>query len=147
MSKNTFKGVVAKLQQNPIFISTGPRPQRPVQYQLATFLLRYGNGYSNAYEPHLKISIGEGSVFNYCRRSIRALRMLGIHAVAWPNAERKREIKDAVLRRTRLLDNCIGEVDGTLIDMARKPVLHGDHYLSRKKRPCVSDFRRLSCLS
>lgn len=105
MSKNTFEAVLQKLEPNSIFLSTGPRPQRPVRYQLATFLLRYGNGYSNAYDPHLKLSIGEGSVFNYCRRTIRALRMVGLHVVAWPNPERKAQIKSAFRNKTQLFDH------------------------------------------
>ncbi|QRV73668.1 hypothetical protein RhiJN_01682 [Ceratobasidium sp. AG-Ba] len=111
MSADTVNSVVDKLSRNPIFVSTGPRPQRPVIYQFATFLLRYGNGYSNAYNPHLKTSIGEGSVFNYCRRICRALREIGLHAAAWPDRNHKREIKQTIFQKTRLFDNCIGIAD------------------------------------
>ncbi|CAE6534513.1 unnamed protein product [Rhizoctonia solani] len=138
ISKNTFERVSSRLSENPIFTSTGPRPQRPVKYQLAAFLLRYGHGYSDAFRPHAEMSIGEGSVFNYCKRVVRALRMLGLRAMAWPNNQRKAEIKEAFYEKTRLFDNCIGALDGSLIDMARKPQNQGDEYLSRKKRPCIN---------
>lgn len=85
------------------------------------------------------MSIGEGSVFNYCRRVIRALRQLGTHAVAWPDQDRKEEIKAAAFEKSGLLTGCIGAIDGTLIYMERKPKVQGDSYVSgRVKRTCVS---------
>ncbi|KAG1859739.1 hypothetical protein F4604DRAFT_1930457 [Suillus subluteus] len=42
VGRATFDRLVQILEQNPIFESTGRKPQRPVRYQLACFLLRYG---------------------------------------------------------------------------------------------------------
>jgi hypothetical protein len=42
LSRETFDQLVAKLADNPIFISTGKKPQRHVKYQLGCFLFRYG---------------------------------------------------------------------------------------------------------
>ncbi|KAG1872204.1 hypothetical protein F4604DRAFT_1955696 [Suillus subluteus] len=42
VGRATFDRLVQILEQNPIFESTGRKPQRPVRYQLTCFLLRYG---------------------------------------------------------------------------------------------------------
>ncbi|KAJ7226769.1 hypothetical protein GGX14DRAFT_385569 [Mycena pura] len=76
MGRATFDTFVDILSQNPIFISRGRKPQRPVPYQLACFLFRYGQLGSPVEDPMLKINIGHGTVILYCRRVIKALRQL-----------------------------------------------------------------------
>ncbi|KAJ3981566.1 hypothetical protein F5890DRAFT_1534736 [Lentinula detonsa] len=60
------------LQQNTIFVSQGRKPQRHVRWQLACFLIRYGQLGSPVHDTMLKIGIGYGTVILYCRRVIRA---------------------------------------------------------------------------
>ncbi|QRW12983.1 DDE superfamily endonuclease [Ceratobasidium sp. AG-Ba] len=47
---------------------------------------------SAAFSSNSTISLGVGTVFLYCKRVIRALRMAGLECVAWPNDERKHEL-------------------------------------------------------
>lgn len=112
MSQCTFKRVSALLERNQIFQSKGNRPQRPVAYQLACFLIRYGKLGSDALEPALKLSISGGTVYLYCRRVTRALREAGLECVAWPDDERKEEIKRA-MEEISHIPGCIGAGDGT----------------------------------
>ncbi|KAJ3709399.1 hypothetical protein C8R42DRAFT_446477 [Lentinula raphanica] len=71
-----FEYLVEILGTNPIFQSTGRKPQRHVKYQLAAFLIRYGTLGADVQGTALKLSIGYGSVVLYCRRMVRALREL-----------------------------------------------------------------------
>ncbi|QRW00132.1 DDE superfamily endonuclease [Ceratobasidium sp. AG-Ba] len=137
MSKATFDRVATLLQPNPIFQSRGRRPQRPVKYQLAVFLIRFGMRGSPTMEPVVKTGIGHGTVVLYCRRVTRALREIGQEVVAWPNEERKEEIK-AWFGRKLGLDGVIGIVDGSLIELTHKPTVGGDAYYSRKKNISVN---------
>jgi hypothetical protein len=41
ISRTTFDSLVARLEDDPIFQSSGRKPQRPVKFQLAAFLRRY----------------------------------------------------------------------------------------------------------
>ncbi|KAG9088234.1 hypothetical protein FRC06_002159 [Ceratobasidium sp. 370] len=137
MSKATFRRVEGVLEANPSFRSRSNRPQRPVKHQLAVFLIRYGTRGSSTMEPVVKMGVGHGTVVLYCRRVTRALRELGQEVVAWPNEQRKREIKDGFGRKFGL-DGVIGIVDGSLIELTRKPTIGGDAYLSRKKTVSVN---------
>jgi hypothetical protein len=137
MSPRTFKRIAALLGWNDIFRSKGNKPQRPVAYQLACFLMRFGKDASNALEPALKLSIGAGTVHFYCRRVTRALREVGLECVAWPNDERKAEIKRA-MQEISHIPGCIGAGDGTHIELTQKPRVEGDEFFSYKQIISVS---------
>ncbi|KAG9078700.1 hypothetical protein FRC06_008232 [Ceratobasidium sp. 370] len=85
VSSCSFWRIATLLQENPIFQSKGRRPQRPVPVQLACFLLRYGRYGSTAFDANANLSLGEGTVFLYCKRVTRALREVGLECVAWPD--------------------------------------------------------------
>jgi hypothetical protein len=139
MSKETFWGIVHILQYDTIFQSQGRKKQRPVHYQLGVFLMRYGIEGSHARHPKLLTSIGEGSVVNYCRRVVQAIREHGSEYVAWPTEERKREISRG-FKKICGLDGIIGSLDGTLCGLATKPQVDGDSYISQKKTLSVRVF-------
>jgi hypothetical protein len=67
LSRSTFDRLVALLANNPIFTSRGKHPQRHVKFQLAAFLMRYGRLGSSALSVAMELSIGEGTVFLYCK--------------------------------------------------------------------------------
>ena len=137
MSRPTFDQILSRLRRNTIFISTGPRPQRDVTYQFGVFLIRYGIIGSNAMEAAVKVSVGEGTVFNYCKRVVRAIREAGVDFVGWPDPQRKAVIKQA-FREQCGLDGVIGVTDGSLLTMAEMPTVRGVEYLTQKKDPGVS---------
>ncbi|KAG1804015.1 hypothetical protein EV424DRAFT_325694 [Suillus variegatus] len=112
VGRPTFDRLVHLLEQNPIFRSTGKRPQRAVRYQLACFLLRYGT-------------------------RVRALRELGIHVVSWGDDERRQETSEYIMDAYGFPD-CVGMLDGTLIRLTQMPEENGFTFICRKKFPAVS---------
>ncbi|KAL1943466.1 hypothetical protein VTO73DRAFT_4541 [Trametes versicolor] len=56
---------VAILSTNPIFISSGRKPQHHVKYQLGTFLFRYGRLGTDSLEVAAKLGIGHGHFTSY----------------------------------------------------------------------------------
>lgn len=132
MSQETFDAVVALLEKNPVFQSSGKRPQRPVKFQLACYLIRYGSRGADSMEAAQKLSLGHGTVFLYCRRVIYALRCLRLRFVRWPDAQRRAEISDSVKELTGI-PGVIGIVDGSLIPFARVPKEEPHLWFTRKK--------------
>ncbi|KAJ3738289.1 hypothetical protein EV360DRAFT_2904, partial [Lentinula raphanica] len=63
-----FDLIIDKISTHPVFQTTGRRPQQPLKYQLGAFLIRYGVLGSDTLGAALKLSIGHGTVFLYCRR-------------------------------------------------------------------------------
>lgn len=137
VGRPTFDRLVHLLEQNPIFRSTGKRPQRAVRYQLACFLLRYGTRGANPLQAAHKLAIGFGTVFLYCRRVVRALRELGIHVVSWGDDERRQETSEYIMDAYGFPD-CVGMLDGTLIRLTQMPEENGFTFICRKKFPAVS---------
>lgn len=137
INRSTFNKLVALLERNPIFHSCGRRPQRPVGYQLACFLMRYGCRGADSLGVAQRMGISFGSVFLYCRRVTRALRELGLEVVTWGDTERQAVVKDYIYRKTGLPD-CLGFLDGTLIKLTHAPENSGAVFYSRKKFPAVS---------
>lgn len=130
MSRDTFEKLVSKLEENPIFISTGHKPQRPVRYQLGCFLIRFGMLGSDTLRTAALMGIGFGTVFLYCQRVTRALRELGVAGmVEWGD----RTFTKQWIRARTGLKYCIGIVDGTLIQLTAIPRKTGFVYFCRKK--------------
>ncbi|KAJ3779679.1 hypothetical protein GGU10DRAFT_253542, partial [Lentinula aff. detonsa] len=75
MSRNMFDRLVFMLAPNAIFHSP-KKKHRHVKYQLATFLIRYGQRGSDVLDVASKLGIGLGTVHLYCHRVTRALREL-----------------------------------------------------------------------
>ena len=97
LGRDTFDRLVWILSQNSLFLS--PRkPQRPVKYQLAAFLIRYGQleQGSDTLDVAAKLSIGHGSVLNYCRRVCRAIQELPCQYLKWMNHVRKGVVTMAI---------------------------------------------------
>jgi len=74
MSRKPFWYIHDLIKRDPIFQSTGTRPQRPVKYQLATFLCRVGS--ESAVKTAWVMSIAEGTVYLYSRRVCQAVRRI-----------------------------------------------------------------------
>lgn len=137
MSRETFNKTVRLLEKNPIFTSTGRRPQRAVRYQLATFLMRYGQRGSGVMAVSKKMGIGYGTVFLYCWRVGRALRELGVEVIVWGDDARKTATATR-FENLSGLRHCVGIIDGSLIRLAEIPDTWGVTYFCRKKFPAVS---------
>lgn len=131
----TFDGLVAKIKDDPIFLSEGSASQRPVDEQLAIALFRFGHfGNAASVESIAQwAGVSAGLVVNATRRVMVAFLALHDSVIRWPSAEMKEEAKEwveaascAAWRDGWLL------VDGTLIPLAEKPGFHGEAYFDRK---------------
>jgi hypothetical protein len=137
VGRATFDRLVQILEQNPIFESSGRKPQRPVHYQLACFLIRYGTRGANPLQAAHKLGIGFGTVFLYCRRVVRVLREIGMQVIAWGNEDRRNETARRIMNRSGISD-CVGMLDGSLIRLTEMPDRNGLTFICRKKYPAVS---------
>jgi hypothetical protein len=137
--RDTFDRLVWILSQNLLFPS--PRkPQRPVKYQLATFLiLGYGQRGSDTLDVAAKLSIGHGSVLNYCRRVCRAIRELRCQYLEWMNHVRKEVVTMAIEAKSGF-PKCLGSGDGCQIRIGEEPQVDGEQFLSRKKMISVREL-------
>jgi hypothetical protein len=127
-----FDYLVQELAPNPIFQSTGRRPQCHIKSQLGCFLIRYGCIGSDAISTAQKLSIGFGTVFLYCRRVTRAIRQLRPRFVGWPTSDRKEVIKQEI-KDISGFSRCLGAGDGSLFRFCEIPIEDGHPYQSRKK--------------
>ena len=146
MSRETFDRLVSLLEEDLIFLSSGPQPQRAVRYQLAAFLLRYAREGSDAIGVSNKLGIGEGTVFKYCQRVTRALRKIGLTALSWGDSDRHHQTANFVEQHYGF-KGCIGIVDGSLIRLSKVPTEHGQSYWCRKKYPAVRNMHDIMVMS
>lgn len=136
MNRVTFDAIVELLQQDPIFQSKGRKPQRPVAFQFACFLMRFGSMGADARSAAHKMGIGFGTVFLYCRRVSKALRRLGIRYASWGGVERRERTAENIERDSGF-PNCIGLIDGSLVQLSAEPNNSGGSFYCRKGFPAV----------
>jgi DDE superfamily endonuclease len=138
MSQECFRQLFAQLKGHPNFNrfdgdSLGSIPQ-PAEQQLLVLLKYFGSDGSSASSYNI------GSVFGIstgnaesCRLSaLETLLTLEDHTYYWPNSEERKQISNRI-RDSYLFPNCVGLIDGTLLPLATRPLLHGENYLSRKQ--------------
>ncbi|KAJ3738583.1 hypothetical protein DFH05DRAFT_1408694 [Lentinula detonsa] len=82
MSWSMFDRLVFILAPNTIFRSP-KKKQRHMKYQLATFLIQYGQRGSDVLDVASQLGPRLGTVHLYCRRVTRALRELRSHHLGW----------------------------------------------------------------
>ncbi|KZS94893.1 hypothetical protein SISNIDRAFT_473838 [Sistotremastrum niveocremeum HHB9708] len=129
MSKISFWHLVESIKDDPVFQSKGKKPQRPAWYQLATFLVKWGE--HGGVKTATVLSIAEGTVYLYQRRVTLAFRRIKHLHIWWPGAERRAYLKQEMAEYG--FPGCIGMVDGTLFRLSDKPKKHGWSYWCRKK--------------
>ncbi|KAJ3865693.1 hypothetical protein EV359DRAFT_38253 [Lentinula novae-zelandiae] len=142
MSWDMFDRLVFMLAPNTIFLSPKKR-QRHVKYQLAAFLISYGQRDSDVLDVASKLGLGLGTVHLYCRRITRALRELRGQNVGWLGNERKELVSQRIEARSGF-PKCIGSGDGCQIRMSTAPEENPDEFLSRKKEHSVWSDSKLT---
>ena len=130
VDRESFDFLLDEIKDDMIFMSTAGRPQRPVKYQLATFLLRMGA--QGAVVTAGIMAISEGSTYTYMYRVGKAFRNIRDKHLAWPGAERRDDLA-RVMEKKFGFPGCIGIGDGTYIFLADKPSINGYAYWCRKK--------------
>jgi DDE superfamily endonuclease len=71
-------------------------------------------------------------VDTYRNNALDALLTLEEKTYIWPDAIERKQIARRIKKRYKF-PNCVGLIDGTLLPLAKRPLLHGENYLSRKK--------------
>ncbi|KAF8153908.1 hypothetical protein B0H34DRAFT_70099 [Crassisporium funariophilum] len=110
MDRESFWLVHDLICDDPVFLSTGIRPQRSPKYQLATFLCRVGA--ETAIKTAGVMAIAEGSVYLYMERVSRALRNIRHQHLAWPGHLRRQFLSEQMQQWG--FPGCLGSGDEVL---------------------------------
>ncbi|KZP34567.1 hypothetical protein FIBSPDRAFT_719687, partial [Athelia psychrophila] len=129
VDRDTFWHLHDLISGDPIFVSTGIKPQRPVQFQLAAFLCR--SGAVSGIKTSSIVGIAEGTAYNYMHRVVRAFRNIRADHLAWPGIARRQFLSGEMGGFG--FPRCIGIGDGTYIRLVDKPWIDGWSYWCRKK--------------
>lgn len=113
--------------------SRGP-PPKPACHQLLVLLKYYGCEGNSATSIAISnfFGIGAGMVDDCRNNALSALLSLEAATYIWPDADERKSIC-ARIKEKFLFPNCVGFIDGTLLPLASRPLLHGENYLSRKR--------------
>lgn len=141
VDRETFWHLQSLIVSDPVFASTGKKPQRPVQYQLAAFLCRAGGAVSGVKSASV-ICIAEGTVYDYAKRVCRAFRNIRSDHLAWPGVDRRAWLSKQM--GAEGFPGCISIGDGSYIRVVDKPLVNGWAYWSRKKFYAVKSFSKLN---
>jgi DDE superfamily endonuclease len=138
MSRSNFWEIVELLKDHEAFSrkgsdSRGPAPQCAA-YQLLVLLKYYGCEGNQAASKALStfFGIGIGVVDSYRNNALSALLSLESSTYIWPDEEERASIANRIQANYKF-PNCVGFIDGTLLPLSARPLLHGENYLSRKK--------------
>lgn len=132
---STFGALLAMIETNPLFISTGIRPQFPIHHQLAITLFRIGHFGNAASVASIAQWAGcsEGAVVNSTRRVFIAIMGLHDAAIRRPTRMEKEAAKQWTEEQScHAWRNGYCMVDGTVVPLAAKPGFHGEAYFDRK---------------
>jgi DDE superfamily endonuclease len=138
MSRECFSQLVLQLKDHPNFNRTdgdsrGSIP-RPAEQQLMVLLKYFGSDGNSAssYNIGSFFGISAGSAESCRLSALDALLTLEDRTYFWPNSEERKHISNRI-RESYMFPNCVGIIDGTLLPLATRPLLHGETYLSRKR--------------
>jgi hypothetical protein len=95
MTRESFFLLLEEMKTKRAFAVPKFKKQRPVAYQLLVFLYRIGR--EGTAGSNMSVSqffgIGLGSVSNYIKRTIKALKEIKDEVVYWPNQSERDEMK------------------------------------------------------
>jgi DDE superfamily endonuclease len=137
LSRDSFWQLVQQIKNHPNFHRHGDargKVPRPAEHQLLVLLKYYGsegNAASN-YNLSAFFGISHGAVDSCKDHALEALLTLEKHTYFWPNEAERQQISSRI-KASYLFPNCVGIIDGTLLPLASRPLLHGENYLSRKR--------------
>ena len=136
VSRENFWHLVSLLENHDIFKSRrrrGRRMKHHIPQHVLVFLYRLGCQGSAASDTAVAnfFGIGKGTVKNFIRRVVSAIRSLKDTYIVWPSGSEKEEMKQRIKVKYGF-QQCIGIIDGTLIVLATRPQEYGDSYYCRK---------------
>ena len=138
VTRDCFWQLVSLLEEHPSFKRKGSdtrgKPQKPAAHQLLILLKYFGSDGNAGSSVSLGtfFGIGSGTVDDCKERALEGLLSLEDRTYIWPNGDERRAIANRI-KENHLFPNCVGIIDGTLLPLATRPLLHGENYLSRKK--------------
>lgn len=134
VNRTSFYRLLELIRPDPVFVSRGRKPQTPVKYQLATYLIRYGA------LPGVKVAtlmqMAEGTIYNHSSRVVRAFRNLRDLYISWPTAEERVTLKETAQEMG--FPGAVAVVDGSYLPLLEKPRQNSMAYRTRKKNWAVS---------
>jgi DDE superfamily endonuclease len=76
--------------------------------------------------------VSSGIIDYYRNNALEALLSIEDKTYIWPDQLERKAISKRI-KKQYMFPNCVGIIDGTLLPLASRPLLHGENYLSRKK--------------
>ncbi|XP_055353546.1 putative nuclease HARBI1 [Paramacrobiotus metropolitanus] len=133
VTREGFKRIYDLICGHRVFQNESTNIQRPVDFQLAIALYRFGHYGNGASFNHMSFNMGLscGAIELYTTHVITALLSLMPQFVQWPDRNEKRKIKRRFFQEYGF-ENCVGLVDGTLVVLDSCPSMKGADYFSRK---------------
>lgn len=139
VGRATFDQLVQILEWNPIFQSSGRKPQQPIRYQLGCFLIHYWTHGANPLQAGHKLGVGFGTVFLYCRCVVRALQELGMQVITWGDKDRRNKTTQCVMDHSGI-PGCVGMLDSSLLCLSEMLDHYGLTFICWKKYPTVNAY-------
>lgn len=135
MTRENFDSLVRELKDHPVYKSKGLRPQSDFKVQIVLVLDRIGSrGIGNSVGRLARTyCVSEGSVVKFTKRFFEAVLSLQNRYLSWPTEQEKTEIKNAYTKKKGFKD-CIGVVDGFMVDLAWKPSDRPNQFLSGENK-------------
>ena len=132
MDQISFLQILQKIEDHPVFHNDSMVAQEKVWIQLVVALNRfgcYGNGISIGRVARFA-GISNGSVWNFTKRVITAIRSLTADYVYWPDEGQRIRIAKRFFQKHGL-KYCVGIVDGTPVIFLQKPGVDGETFYDR----------------
>lgn len=110
------------------------RDPKPAAHQLLVLMKYLGSEGNVASSISLGTFFGvaSGGVDDCKKAALEALLSLEPLTHFWPSAEERKAMSHRIKERW-FFPNCVGLIDGTLLPLHSRPLLHGENYLSRKR--------------
>ncbi|KAF1779377.1 hypothetical protein GQ600_17607 [Phytophthora cactorum] len=129
ISKRSFFALHNYIHDSPVFHSSSPNAhhkQQPASWHLAVALARLGENGNGASvgQLHRYFGIAVGSVVEYTKSILIALKAVRSQWLEWPSP----------VRRRVMAAEGVGLVDGTTLPLSQRPALDGSSYFDRKKK-------------
>ena len=136
-----FKFLVQKIKYYPGLQGKRNTLASPELHLLTTlnFFGSEGNGADSKCIKEIVGVRGKGSVKNYIETTVDAILSLEDETLFWPDADERKEIGEYFEEKYGFAFS-VGVIDGALLDLYAKPLLHGEDYFTRKNRYSVQSL-------
>lgn len=141
-TKIAFENICKRVQNHACYAaSDSGRKQRSVPFQVAVVLYRLGlsGGGSSLENVASHCGIGVGTVQTYTTRFFTAILAISKDWIIWPTEQEKKTIKEANEKRFGF-PNCVGFVDGSLIELEFEPHWRGEEFYTRKANYAIQNL-------